>query len=314
MKNHPRFPFLLTALFALTTLGMIGCRSVPVEVLSISAPDSLQTHEAGTFSATINEDAKQPVTTTWNFGDDTSAEGTTATHAYDAPGSYTVTFTATNRGGKSTDSRQAGVVVYNPPVPAQIASLSADNMNPDTHTTVRFQAGVTGDMPISYSWDFGDGATSTQASPTHTFSNPGTYTVTLNASNDAGSDSRTLTITVRLYEAAICREVTEMNAAFFGRNSSVLTDEARAALQDNLEILNECPNLNARIEGWAAPGERRAQQLSTDRAHAVEQFYTQGGVAASRLTAEGMGRVTGVTSKKEGTSQYRRADTVPVRN
>ena len=38
------------------------------------------------------------------------------------------------------------------------------------------------------------------------------------------------------------------------------------------------------------------------------------GVSAGRLNAIGMGRVTGVTSKKEGTSQYRRADTIPVRN
>ncbi|QXD13995.1 PKD domain-containing protein [Rhodocaloribacter litoris] len=314
MKSQTTFPLVAAVLFALSALGMIGCRSVPVEVLSVNGPDSLQTNQAGTFTATINEaEAKKPITTTWNFGDNTTAEGTTATHSYSQPGNYTVTFTATNRGGRSSDSETLRVVVVNPPVPAQITSLSADNMNPDTRTAVRFQASVRGDQPLSYNWSFGDGGTSTDASPTHTFSNPGTYTVTLNVRNRHGSDSRTLTLNVRLYEAAICREITEMNAAFFDRNSSVLTEAARAALQDNLDILSECPNLNVRVEGFAAPGERNAQQLSTDRARAVEQFYTQGGIPASRIVAQGRGRVTGITSKKEGTSQYRRADTIPVR-
>ncbi|GIV58131.1 MAG: hypothetical protein KatS3mg042_1044 [Rhodothermaceae bacterium] len=314
MKQRFLPSFLVAGLMLLGALGGAGCRSVPVEILSVNGPDSLLTNETGTFTATINEEeAKKPITTTWNFGDDTTAPGTTATHRYSRPGQYTVTFTATNRGGKSSDTEQLSVVVYNPPVPAQITTISADNMNPDTRTVVRFRASATGDAPLAYRWSFGDGATSTEMNPTHTFTRPGTFTVTLEVSNDAGSDTRSLTLTVRPYEAAICREVTEMNAAFFDRNSSVLTEAARAALQDNLDILLECPNLSIRIEGFAAPGERNAQQLSSDRARAVEQFYTRGGVPGSRISTVGMGRVTGITSKKEGTSQYRRADTIPVR-
>ena len=52
------------------------------------------------------------------------------------------------------------------------------------------------------------------------------------------------------------------------------------------------------------------QRLSEDRARAVEQFYIDNGVAASRLQAVGMGS-TGV-SKKEGASQFRRVDTIPI--
>ena len=79
-----------------------------------------------------------------------------------------------------------------------------------------------------------------------------------------------MALTVVMYEAAICREVSELSAVFFSRNSSVLTDEAQGGLDDNLEILNECPNMNVRLEGLAAPGERRAQELSDDRSRAVE--------------------------------------------
>ncbi|CVK32654.1 protein of unknown function [Methanoculleus bourgensis] len=42
--------------------------------------------------------------------------------------------------------------------------------------------------PTTRAWDFGDGATSTEKNPVHTYTAPGTYTVTLNATNAAGSD------------------------------------------------------------------------------------------------------------------------------
>ena len=47
--------------------------------------------------------------------------------------------------------------------------------------------------PISYSWDFGDGNTSTDQNPTHTYSSGGSYTVKLTATNANGSDVETKT-------------------------------------------------------------------------------------------------------------------------
>ena len=47
--------------------------------------------------------------------------------------------------------------------------------------------------PTSWSWSFGDGATSTAHNPVHQYADPGTYTVTLTATNVAGSASKTRT-------------------------------------------------------------------------------------------------------------------------
>ena len=47
--------------------------------------------------------------------------------------------------------------------------------------------------PTSWAWDFGDGATSTLASPSHTYADAGTYTVSLTVSNSKGSDTSTQT-------------------------------------------------------------------------------------------------------------------------
>ena len=50
--------------------------------------------------------------------------------------------------------------------------------------------------PSSWAWDFGDGSSSTQQSPTHTFSVAGTYAVKLTVSNGAGSNGKTQLVTV----------------------------------------------------------------------------------------------------------------------
>ena len=47
--------------------------------------------------------------------------------------------------------------------------------------------------PTSWSWNFGDGGTSTLRNPSHTYHTAGTYTVTLTAINSAGSDGETKT-------------------------------------------------------------------------------------------------------------------------
>ena len=215
---------------------------VPVSILSATGPSMLETGAGGTFEATVNADATQPVEYMWDFGDGTTGTGMVATHTYSQPGTYTVTLTATN-GRKGMDTRSMTVTVENPVQPPSIVGITANPQSPDSATPARFSANIQGDGPFTYRWDFGDGTTGTGANPSHTFTTPGTYTVTLTATNEAGSDTRTMTIVVVPVEVPFCESVIDMNAAFFNRNSSTLSSEARAALQDNVQILNDCPNL-----------------------------------------------------------------------
>jgi PKD repeat protein len=68
---------------------------------------------------------------------------------------------------------------------------------------VRFTDASTG-SPTGWTWDFGDGATSAAQSPAHTYTDVGTYTVTLTATNVGGSTTVTKTgyITVNKTEYA----------------------------------------------------------------------------------------------------------------
>jgi hypothetical protein len=59
-----------------------------------------------------------------------------------------------------------------------------------TNTTIGLE-------PLSYTWDFGDGSgPSTETNPSHTYSSTGTYSVTLEAHNDNGTDSITHSVEV----------------------------------------------------------------------------------------------------------------------
>lgn len=292
--------------FSLTT-------PVPPQVISLDGPTSAETGQSVTYTATVNEgEADRPLSYQWRFGDGSTGSGMTASHTYTQPGTYTVSFNVSNDAGEA--DRSMTVEVTPPPQPAQIASVNA-NPNPvDEGEPVRFSSNVQGDSPITQNWTFGDGTTANGSSPTHTYEDPGQYTVRLRASNEAGEDTRTVSVRVNRVLAEICTTVGELNSTFFERNSSTLTAEAQSSLRENADVLSQCPNLTVQVEAFAAPGERNPESLSQDRAEAVADFYQNNGVPADRIQTSGQGQVEGVTTKKGGTRQYRRADSIPQRD
>ncbi len=81
-----------------------------------------------------------------------------------------------------------------PPVTAFTANTTA-GLAP---LTVQFTDTSTG-SPTSWAWTFGDGGTSTTQNPQHTYTTPGLYTVTLNATNEYGSDEEIRTDYITVY-------------------------------------------------------------------------------------------------------------------
>ena len=75
---------------------------------------------------------------------------------------------------------------------APVADFQADVTDGCDNLTVNF-TDLTNNSPSLWAWDFGDGNTSTDQHPTHTYLNPGVYTVVLVATNAVDADTETKT-------------------------------------------------------------------------------------------------------------------------
>lgn len=121
----------------------------------------------------------------WSFGDGQTNSSTNPAHTYTNAGSYTVTLTAIGAGGTNTLGRTNYIVVTNPPPP--VASFTGSPTSGSAPLTVNFANTSTG--ATNYNWNFGDGGSSAATNPAHTYTNAGTYTVTLTAVGAGGTNS-----------------------------------------------------------------------------------------------------------------------------
>ena len=133
----------------------------------------------------------------WDFGDDATSTLQNPSHTYDTPGTYQVRLTVTGPGGQDTETK-ANYIEVSEPAQAPEAAFTGAPTSGKARLTVDFTDQSTGDI-TSWQWDFGDGATSTEQNPSHTYRRAGTYTVTLTVSGPGGSDTETETdyITVK---------------------------------------------------------------------------------------------------------------------
>lgn len=120
----------------------------------------------------------------WDFGDGSTSSAQNPGHEYTSAGTYTVALTVTGDGGSDTETKNSYITVNDQPT----ADFSASPTSGMVPLTVNFTDASTGN-PISWSWDFGDGGTSTLQNPTHDYTVAGSYTVILTATNDCGEDT-----------------------------------------------------------------------------------------------------------------------------
>ncbi|MFA5212285.1 MAG: PKD domain-containing protein, partial [Methanoregula sp.] len=118
----------------------------------------------------------------WTFGDGSTSAEQNPVHTYTTAGTYTVNLTVTHPKGTSSLARSGFIRVTSVPV----AGFTANETTGTVPFTVRFTDTST-NSPENWAWEFGDGSTSTEQNPVHTYTAAGTYTVNLSASNADGS-------------------------------------------------------------------------------------------------------------------------------
>jgi len=124
----------------------------------------------------------------WDFGDGTNSTQQNPAHAYTSAGTYNVSLKAWNDLGSDTMEKPAYITVSNPAAP--VADFTGTPTTGSAPLTVTFND-TSSNLPTGWLWTFGDGANATVQNPTHTFSAPGNYTVSLNVTNDDGTNSIT---------------------------------------------------------------------------------------------------------------------------
>jgi PKD repeat protein len=189
----------------------------------------------------------------WDFGDGSSHSPLqNPTHTYALGGAYTAMLKVTDSAGATASASVAVSVAHNcslactaivPPVVAvgQAGSFSASATPYDCAGSV------------AYLWTFGDGQSSTQQSPSHTYATPGPYTWSLQASIGSVSCRQSGTLTVAVAPVAATYVVPAMahNRGYFGTQwraevavVNLLTSPAAAHLTLVFQC-TDCPPLFA---------------------------------------------------------------------
>jgi PKD repeat protein len=159
------------------------------EAADVPVPGFSGTPTSGISPLTVQfTDASTGSPTTWNwtFGDGNTSTLEDPSYTYVNDGTYDVSLTETNDFGSNTTTQTGSIVVGSTGVPA--ADFSAGTTSGTAPLVVSFTDMSTG-SPTTWAWDFGDGTTGSDENPIHTYTTAGTYSVSLIATNAAGSNT-----------------------------------------------------------------------------------------------------------------------------
>ena len=126
----------------------------------------------------------------WMFGDGGTSSAGSPVHTYTNAASFAVSLTVFGPGGSNTLSAAHFITVTNIVVQPPVAAFLASPTNGLAPLTVSFTDESTGSVTNRF-WTFGDGGTSTVVNPAHTYTNLGSFTVTLSVTGPAGSNMLT---------------------------------------------------------------------------------------------------------------------------
>ena len=150
----------------------------PVADFTISAASGCEDANNICFTNTSQFSA----TYTWDFGDGNTSTATNPCHNYANAGIYTVKLVAVSTYGCSDLEIKNNIITINP----KPATNFTSNIQSTCNVTDAFNFTSTTSGAITWNWNFGDFATSTQQNPSHTYAASGTYTVALIATNSFG--------------------------------------------------------------------------------------------------------------------------------
>ena len=204
--QNPNHYYSLPGTYSVTlvTTTTDGCSNASnIQVKTFDAPSS-----AFTFSNTCLLDSAQFTNTTssptmgntaiwsWDFGDGSPVNTSEwdLSHLYSSPGNYQITLITYSSNLGCSDTLQDSITVF----PMPVANFSFNNVCLNQVMNFNDSSNILGGSIASWIWDFGDASQLvTIQNPSHTYTNPGTYFVSLiSTSNNNCKDTITKSVVV----------------------------------------------------------------------------------------------------------------------
>ena len=187
---NPSHTYVLPGVYTITlsTSDANGCSDIKVmqDMVTINSgnPGVISSSTASGCNPLVVSFADSSAATLsclWDFGDGGTDTSRFSTHTYTVSGVYDVNITVTNITGCTVTTVLPGLVNVQARPEAKFMVLTSGSC---TNLSAHFLNQSL--MTSSWVWDFGDGTSSTQQSPTHVYSLPGNYSVRLQAFANSG--------------------------------------------------------------------------------------------------------------------------------
>ena len=164
-------------------------------IAEIAPVGTITLGQAASFDGSASSDSDGTIASyNWGFGDGSSGEGETVSHTYAVAGTYIVTLTVTDD-DSATATDTVSVLINTLPI-AAIAPVAEVNLGQGSNFDGSGSTDPDGTI-VSYQWSYGDGATGTGATSSHTYASIGTFQAMLTVTDeDGGTDIETVSVAV----------------------------------------------------------------------------------------------------------------------
>ncbi len=179
-----------------TYRGIIVQEASSEEVLPVASFTANPLSGNAPLTVQFTDRSQNAISRSWDFNNDGNPDSNEVSpvYTYTASGTYRASLSVSNANGTHSTYRE--IIVQEAPI-EEVLPVANFNANPTSgYVPLSVQFTDSSQNAAAWNWNFGDGTTSSEHNPTHTYSAEGTYTVNLLVRNANGTSQQAATTTI----------------------------------------------------------------------------------------------------------------------